>query len=97
MCYYGFLRSGGVTIPSEAAYDSSVNLNMSTVALEVTRHTSGSPPSLQWQSSITPAAVLRHSSGGPPPFQSPSAGIPVAVTPCVVMPFAVSHLSFSVQ
>ena len=33
VCYFGFLRSGEVTVPSEAAYDSSVHLNMSDIAV----------------------------------------------------------------
>ena len=33
-CYFGFLRSGEVTVPSEAAYDSSVHLNMADVAVD---------------------------------------------------------------
>ena len=34
VCYFGFLRSGEVTVPSEAAYDSSVHLNMSDIAVD---------------------------------------------------------------
>ena len=33
-CYFGFLRSGEVTVPSEAAYDSSVHLNISDIAVD---------------------------------------------------------------
>ena len=35
-CYFGFLQSGEVTVPSEAAYDSSVHLNISDVAVDST-------------------------------------------------------------
>ena len=33
-CYFGFLRSGEVTVPSESAYDSSVHLNISDIAVD---------------------------------------------------------------
>ena len=35
-CYFGFLRSGEVTVPSKAAYDSNVHLNISDVAVDST-------------------------------------------------------------
>ena len=41
-CYFGFLRSGEVTVPSEAAYDSSVHLNMAEISM------------WQWTASKTP-------------------------------------------
>ena len=34
LCYFGFLRSGEITVPSEAAYDQSVHLNMSDIAID---------------------------------------------------------------
>ena len=34
VCYFGFLRSGEVTVPSEASYDSSVHLNMADIAID---------------------------------------------------------------
>lgn len=34
LCYFGFLRSGEVTVPSEAAYDSGVHLNMADVSVD---------------------------------------------------------------
>ena len=34
VCYFGFLRSGEVTVPSEASYDSSAHLNMADIAID---------------------------------------------------------------
>lgn len=34
LCYFGFLRSGEVTVPSEAAYDSGAHLNMADVSVD---------------------------------------------------------------
>ena len=34
LCYFGFLRSGEVTIPSEAAYDRGVHLNVNDVVVD---------------------------------------------------------------
>ena len=34
VCYFDFLRSGEVTVPSEAVYDSSVHLNMADMAVD---------------------------------------------------------------
>ena len=36
VCYFDFLRSGKVTVPSEASYDSSVHLNMADIAIDNT-------------------------------------------------------------
>ena len=34
LCYFGFLRSGEITVPSENTYDKSVHLNMADVAVD---------------------------------------------------------------
>lgn len=34
LCYFGFLRSGEVTVPSEAAYDSGTHLNMADISVD---------------------------------------------------------------
>ena len=34
LCYFGFLRSGEITIPAESAYDGSVHLNMNDVSVD---------------------------------------------------------------
>ena len=39
-CYFGFLCSGEVTVPSKAAYDSSIHLNISDVAVDSTEASS---------------------------------------------------------
>ena len=44
-------------------------------------HSSGYPPSFQWQSSLIPVTILPHSSDGSPSFQWLS-----FITPCVITP-----------
>ena len=34
LCYYGFLRSGEITVPSESAYDKAVHLNGEDLAVD---------------------------------------------------------------
>ena len=34
LCFYGFLRAGEITVPSEAGYDSSVHLNMGDISVD---------------------------------------------------------------
>ena len=34
LCYYGFLRSGEITVPSETGYDSGVHLNMADISVD---------------------------------------------------------------